>query len=55
MENTDATVTVANTKLTRAVVLDANGMATSAPVDTKRAEGKITIVLPANAMYVVLQ
>jgi hypothetical protein len=55
VENTEATVTVANPRLTKAVLLDANGMATPVPVEIKRDGGKATVVLPANAMYVVLQ
>ena len=36
VENTDATVTVANTSLVKAVLLDANGMATKTPVGVMR-------------------
>ena len=54
VENTEATVTVANPRLTKAMLLDINGMATQTPVEVKRADGKVTVVLPANTMYLVL-
>ena len=54
VENTEATITVANGRLTRAVLLDVNGMATPVPVETKRAEGKLTVALPRNTMYLIL-
>ncbi len=54
IENTDATITVSNPRLTRTMLLDANGMATDAQVDLKIADGKATVVLPANTMYLVL-
>ena len=54
VENTDATVTVANPRLTKAVLLDVNGMATPTPVGIKRAGGKATVVLPTNTMYLML-
>ncbi|MGA2257178.1 MAG: hypothetical protein ABSG53_21195, partial [Thermoguttaceae bacterium] len=55
VENTQATVTVANRRLTKAILLDINGMATPVAVEIKRADGRLTVVLPANAMYLVLQ
>ena len=55
VENLEATVTIANPRLTKAVLLDVNGMATPAPVEVKQAEGKATVVLPANTLYLVLQ
>jgi len=54
VENTQATVTVANPGLTKAVLLDINGMATPTPVEVKQAGGRMTVVLPPQAMYVVL-
>jgi hypothetical protein len=54
VENTEATVTVANPGLTKAVLLDANGMATPAAVEIKQADGKVTVVLPADTMYLIL-
>ena len=54
VENTDATVTVANPRLTKAILLDINGMATQTPVTVKQAGGRITVELPANTMYLVL-
>ncbi len=54
VENTDATVTVANPALTKAGLLDVNGMAVPTPVEVGREGGKASIVLPSKAMYVVL-
>ncbi|MGO8746046.1 MAG: hypothetical protein ACLQNE_08650 [Thermoguttaceae bacterium] len=54
VENTDATVTVANTSLAKAVLLDVNGMATKTPVGVMREGGKFSVVLPPTALYVVL-
>ncbi len=55
VENLDAKVTVANPRLSKATLLDVNGMATAAPVEVRRAEGKATVVLPANTLYLVLE
>ena len=55
VENTRATITVANGSLTQAILLDVNGMATPTPVELKQAGGKATVVLPANTMYLVLK
>ena len=41
--------------LSKATLLDVNGMATTTPVELKRAGGKATVVLPANTIYVVLE
>jgi hypothetical protein len=54
VEKTDARVTVANPLLSKAVVLDANGMATSTSLEVKRQGGKVSVILPSSAMYVVL-
>ncbi|MGO8672291.1 MAG: hypothetical protein ACLQVD_13110 [Capsulimonadaceae bacterium] len=54
MENTRATITVANPGLAEAVLLDINGMATPAPVETRRADGKLTVTLPADTIYLIL-
>ncbi|MGO8930108.1 MAG: hypothetical protein ACLQU3_24835 [Limisphaerales bacterium] len=54
VENTEATVTVANSHITKAVLLDINGMATPTPVEIKRTGGKATVALPANTMYLML-
>ena len=54
VENADATITVANERLTKAVLLDINGMATDTPVPVKAAGGKLTVELPPNTIYVVL-
>ncbi len=55
VENAEVTVSVANPRLSRAVLLDVNGMATPTPVEVKQTGGKATVVLPANTMYLVLQ
>ncbi|MHC4403856.1 MAG: hypothetical protein ACYTG0_29720 [Planctomycetota bacterium] len=55
VENVEAVLTIANPRLSKATLLDINGMATSTPVDVQRAEGKVTIRLPANTIYLVLQ
>jgi len=54
VENTDAAVSVSNAGLTKAVLLDVNGMATDTTVQMTRANDKVTVMLPANAMYLVL-
>lgn len=41
-------------KLTKAVLLDINGMATETPVTVKLADGKLTVELPSQTTYVVL-
>ncbi len=55
VENTEVTVSVANARLTKAVLLDVNGMATQTPVELKQSGGKAIVVLPANTLYLVLQ
>jgi len=55
VENTEATITVANGRLTQAILLDINGMATQTPVEVKQSGGKATAMLPANTIYLVLQ
>lgn len=55
VENLHATVTIANPRLSKATLLDANGMATATPVELTRAGGKATVVLPENTLYVVLE
>lgn len=52
--NTDVTVTVGNAALTKATLLDAAGYA-DGTVPVTRASGKLTLKLPKNAMYVVLE
>ena len=54
VEHADATITVANPRLTKAVLLDINGMATETPVTVKLADGKLAVELPAQTIYVVL-
>ena len=55
VENADATLTIANSRLTKAVLLDSNGVATQTAVEIKQADGKASVVLPANTIYLVLQ
>ena len=55
VENIEAALTIANPRLSKATLLDINGMATSTPVDLQQAAGKATIRLPANTVYLVLQ
>ncbi len=50
----DATVTLANPTLTKAVALDPAGFPTATVVQVKRAGGKIVITLPPDALYVVV-
>jgi hypothetical protein len=54
VENTEATVTVANPGLTKAILLDINGMPTDTPVEVKQAAGKVTVTLPPKTLYLVL-
>ena len=54
VENTEATITVGNPGLSRAVVLDINGMATRTPVEVRKEGGKLSVALPPKAMYWVL-
>ena len=54
VQNTDATVTVANASLGKAVLLDINGMAKQTLTKVMREGGKLTVTLPPKAMYVVL-
>lgn len=55
VETVEVVLTIANPQLSKATLLDINGMATTTPVDFRRAEGKATIRLPANTIYLVLQ
>jgi hypothetical protein len=54
VENTEATVTVANKKLTTATVLDVNGMPVGEPTTLTVKNGKVSVTMPKNALYVVL-
>ncbi len=51
---TDATITLANATLKTATLLDVNGVA-AGKIPVSRTNGKFTIKLPANAMYVILE
>jgi hypothetical protein len=50
VENTDATVTVVNPALTKAVLLEINGMATQTPMEVTLAGGRLSVILPPKAM-----
>jgi hypothetical protein len=50
----DATVTLANPGLTKAVALDPAGFPTATAVLVKREGGKLIVTLPPDALYVVL-
>jgi hypothetical protein len=54
VENADGTVTVTNPALTKATLLDVNGMPTLTPVEFTHSGGKATVKLPANTMYLLL-
>ena len=55
VEKLDAVLTIANPRLSKATLLDINGMATPTPVGITGAEEKTTVQLPANTVYLVLQ
>jgi hypothetical protein len=55
VENLDASLTIANPRLSKAILLDINGMATTTPVELRYSGGKATVVLPANTIYLVLE
>jgi hypothetical protein len=55
VENVAVVLTIANPRLSKATLLDINGMATSTRVDIQQVAGKATIRLPANTVYLVLQ
>ncbi len=55
IQKTEATVVVGNARLTKATALDVNGMPTAAQVKLAKADGKLTVTMPADAMYVVLE
>jgi hypothetical protein len=54
VENTEAIVTVANKKLTTVTVLDVNGMPIGEPTTLTFKNGKVSVTMPKNALYVVL-
>ncbi len=54
VENLDAALTIANPRLSKATLLDINGMATSTSVDIKSAKGRVALALPSNTVYLVL-
>jgi hypothetical protein len=55
VENVEATLTIANPRLSKGTLLDINGMATSTPVDVKQLQGKVTVRLPTHTIYLVLR
>ena len=52
--NTDVTLSIGNSGLSKATLLDAAGYA-AGPVPVTKANGRMTLTLPADAMYVVLE
>ena len=54
VKNTDATITLSNAGLTKATLLTEDGYAKGA-VAVQAAGGKLTVKLPANTMYLVLE
>ena len=48
------TLSINNARLTKGTVLDPNGLATDAPVQLQPGDGKVTLTLPSNALYVIL-
>ncbi|MBL7223852.1 MAG: hypothetical protein ISS72_08365, partial [Candidatus Brocadiae bacterium] len=54
VEKADATVTVANPRLAKATLLDMNGMPTATRVALKAKEGRVSVTLPPNTLYLVL-
>ncbi len=52
--NTEVTLTIADPNLTKAVLLDASGYAVK-DVPVSATDGKLTVKLPAEAMYVMLR
>ena len=54
VENADATLTIANPRLTKATLLDINGMPTSAPVNLAVQGKSVAVTLPHNTIYLVL-
>ena len=55
VENIEAMLTIANPRLSKATLLDINGMVTSTPVDITQTDGKVSIRLPANTVYMLLR
>ena len=54
VERADATVTVANPRLTKATLLDMNGMPTPTRIELTANEGRVSVTLPTNTLYLVL-
>ncbi len=52
--NTEVTLTIANAGLTKATLLDVSGYAAK-DVPVKTADGKLTIALPKDTMYLILR
>ncbi len=52
--NTDATIDLANRKVTRATALDLNGMPKDSTVTLSRQGRTVTVVLPPDALYTIL-
>lgn len=54
VEKTRVEITVANPILSRAILLDVNGMPVAEPIGVTRSGGRLRVALPSNAMYVIL-
>jgi hypothetical protein len=54
VEHADVSISIANPNLTRAILLDANGM-TAGTVPVQQRDGRLHVTLPKDAMHVVLQ
>ena len=54
VQKTEASVTIRNPMLSKAILLDSNFSATDTPVELRRVKGSVTVTLPANSMYVLL-
>jgi hypothetical protein len=50
----EGTLSINNPRLTKATVLDPNGMATETTVQLNSGEGRVSMPLPPNALYVML-
>lgn len=53
--NADATVSIANPRLTRATALDLNGQPKDTPVEVQRRGRRVMVTLPPDALYTVLE
>ena len=54
VENAELTFTITNPNVSTATLLDINGMPLNTPVQVKRHDGKLTVTVPPNTMYLML-